>query len=190
MADDAPHLPIATLLDYWLHDTDAAATDAVDEHLMHCDACGRRLDELAALGDAVRSALHNGAVTAVTSGAFVQRLVAQGLKTRVYRLPPNGSVDCTVAPDDDVLVSRLEAPLEGVRRLDMVAELSIEPGVRHRWNDVPFDAASGEVCHVSKLAQIKQLPAHTLTFTLLAVEPGGTRELGRYRFCHRPWAGC
>ena len=29
-----------TLVDYWLGDTDAAATEAIDEHLMHCDACG------------------------------------------------------------------------------------------------------------------------------------------------------
>lgn len=54
------------------------------------------------------------------------------MRIREYRLPPNGSVNCTVAPDDELLVTRLEAPLEGVERLDAVARLSIEPGVQHR----------------------------------------------------------
>ena len=87
---------------------------------MQCDACGQALDELIALGDGVRSAFRAGAVSAVTTSAFVQRLAGQGVRLREYRLPPNGSVNCTVAPDDDLLVSHLEAPLDGVQRLDAV----------------------------------------------------------------------
>ena len=132
MSAAAGHLSVDALLDYWLHDSDAAATDAVDEHLMHCDACGQALDELIALGDGVRAAFRAGAVAAVASDAFVQRLAGQGLRVREYRLPHNGSVNCTVAPEDDLLVSHLEAPLQGVQRLDAVCELSLEPGVQHR----------------------------------------------------------
>ncbi|HEY6513832.1 MAG TPA: hypothetical protein VI032_17780 [Burkholderiaceae bacterium] len=181
------HPPLEALLDYWLHDSDAAASDAVDEHLMHCDACGTALDELIALGDGVREAFRAGAVAAMASGAFVQRLAAQGLQVREYRLPHNGSVNCTVAPDDDVLVSRIEAPLQGVQQLDAVMQLSTEPGVQHRLRDIPFDAQRGEVHYLPKVEQVRQLPAHTMQLTLLAVEPGGTRELGRYTFNHQPW---
>jgi hypothetical protein len=186
---DANHPSIAALLDYWLHDGDAATTDRVDEHLMRCDACGQVLDELAALGDGVRAAFRAGAVAAVTSGAFVQRLASQGLKVRAYRVPHNGSVDCTVAPEDELLASHLVAPLRGVERLDALAEQSTEPGVQHRLQDVPFDPQAGEVLYVPKLAEVRQMPAHTLKITLLSVEPGGTRELGRYTFHHRPWPG-
>jgi hypothetical protein len=37
----ANHLSVEALLDYWLHDSDAAATELADAHLMACDACGR-----------------------------------------------------------------------------------------------------------------------------------------------------
>jgi len=183
------HLPLEVLLDYWFRDGDAVTTDAVDEHLMQCDTCGAALDELIALGEGVREAFRAGAVVTIASGAFAQRLAEQGLQLREYRLPHNGSVNCTVAPDDDVLVSHIEAPLQGVQRLDAVMQLSTEPGVQHQLHDIPFDELRGEVLYLPKLAQVRQLPAHTMELTLLAVEPGGTRVVGRYTFHHQPWPG-
>lgn len=185
----ARHPTTAQLLDYWLHDSDADATDRVEAHLMQCDACGQALDELVALGRSVGAALRAGTVATATSAAYVRHLVGLGLKVREYRLAPNDSVNCTVAPADELLVSHLVAPLQGVRRLDAVAELSIEPGVQHRLEDIPFDARDGEVHWLPKLAEVRRLPAHTLTLTLQAVDPGGPRDLGRYTFCHQPWPG-
>lgn len=189
MTTSPNHPSVATLLDYWLHDSDDATTEAVDEHLMQCDACGQRLDGLIALGDGVRAAFRAGAVATVTSGELVQRLAAQGLRVREYRPPRNGSVDCSAAPDDDLLVSRLEAPLQGVQRLDMLTQSSVDPKAQHRLQDIPFDPQAGEVLYVQKLTEVRQMPAHTMTVTLLAVEAAGTREVGRYAFRHRPWPG-
>lgn len=183
------HPSTEALLDYWLHDGDAAATDAVDAHLMACDACGRRLDELVALGDGVKAALRTGAITAVASDGFVRRLAGEGLRVREYHLQPGGSANCSVAPDDDLLVSRLDAALEGVERVDVLTRLSLEPVVEHRLEDVPFDPRQGGVLIVQKLAAVRALPAHTADVTLLAVAPEGTRELARYTFVHRPWPG-
>jgi hypothetical protein len=181
------HPPLEALLDWWLHDSDAAATEAVDEHLMRCDICGDTLDALIALGAGVRAAVRAGAVAAVTSGAFVQHLAAQGLKLREYHVAVNGSVNCSVAPEDDLLVTRLEAPLAGVQRLDLLSQLSTEPGVPHELQDIPFDPASGAVFYLHRMTQMRQMPTHTAQVTLLAVEAGGRRELGRYTFHHRPW---
>lgn len=181
------HLPVDTLLDYWLGDTDAAATDVVDEHLMQCDACGQALDELIALGHGVHEALRCGALAFATSAAFAERLAGRGLRVREYRLPHNGSVNCTVAPDDDVLVTRVAAPLHGVQRLDIRTRRSIEPDAVHEQADVPFDPATGEVVFVSALGPLRRQPAHTLVVTLLAVDAAGARELGRYDFHHTPW---
>jgi len=36
---------------------------------------------------------------------------------------------------------------------------------------------------------VRRLPAHTMELTLLSVEASGSREVGRYMFHHRPWAG-
>ena len=86
-------------------------------------------------------------------------------------------------------MSHLEAPLEGVQRLDAVTESSLEPGVEHRLEDVPFDPQAGEVLYLPKIAAVKQHPAYTFRVRLLAVESGGAREIGRYAFLHRPWPG-
>jgi len=183
----ASHVPGETLLAYWLRETDPATTERVDEHLMQCDACGEVLDALVALGEGVRGAFRHGFVMAAASGAFLRQLCAQGLRIREYQLPRNGSVNCTVAPDDDLLVTRLEAPTGGVARLDAVVQLSLEPGMQHRLEDLPFEEAAREVLFFSPIAHVRQLPAHTMELTLLAVDEGGTRELGRYTFHHSPW---
>ena len=183
----AGHVPVETLLAWWLHETDAAQTEAVDEHLMHCDACGHAVDALAALGEGVRAAFRAGLVGVVTTGDFVANLVKRGVRMREYRLVANGGVDCTVAPDDELLVSRLQAPLAGVERLDIVSEFSLAPGVRHRLDDIPFNATAGEVLYLPKIAEVMAAPAHTLTLTLVATTAGDARPLATYTFRHRPW---
>ena len=183
------HVPVDTLLAWWLHETDAAQTQAVDAHLLHCDACGDAADALAALGEGVRAAFAAGLVGGVTTADFVARLAGRGVRVREYRLPVNGGVDCTVAPDDELLVSRLQAPLAGVERLGIVAESSFAPCVRHWLDDIPFDAAAGEVLYLPKIAEVMAAPAHTLTLTLVATTAGDARPLATYTFRHRPWAG-
>jgi hypothetical protein len=88
-----------------------------------------------------------------------------------------------------VLVSRLQAPLGGVQRLDALQEVSFAPGVQHRIEDIPFDPAAGEVLYLARIARVRELPAHTMKITLLATDDSGTREVGRYEFRHRPWEG-
>lgn len=184
------HLALEALLEYWLGDADTAATDAADEHLMRCDRCGEALDELVALGQGVRAALRAGAVVVATSPAFVTRLAAGGLRVREYRLAPAGSVNCTLAPEDEVLVSRLAAPLAGVQRLDVRIQLSDAPHAPIEQHDVPFDPGSGEVVLVADVPALRRRPAHTLRITLLApAGKGSARELGRYTFNHVPWPG-
>lgn len=178
------HIAFDVLLQDWLGETDPATREGIDAHLMACDTCGGLLDEIAALGDGIRRAVHAGAVDVVTGAGLVRRLADAGLHLREYRVGPSGSVHCSVAPDDQVLVSRLQAPLQGVRQLDMAVELSIEPGVVHRIEDIPFDPASGEVVFLSSLDKVRRLPSHTITLTLLAREGGSSREVGRYLFHH------
>jgi hypothetical protein len=182
----ADHIPLDVLLQDWLGESDAATGEAVDTHLMACDACGALLDDLLAFGAGVRGAVLAGAVALVTGPAFLGRVAQRGLRVREYRVDRNGSVNCTVAPQDQVLVSRLQAPLGGVQRLDVAIELSIEPGVLHRLEDIPFDPAAGEVLYVPSIAQVRTLPAHSARVTLLARDGEGSREIGHYVFNHTP----
>jgi len=190
MTTTTNHLPFETLLDYWLHDTDAATTEAIDEHLMHCETCGVALDELVALGHGVRDVFRSGRVAMIVSGSFLARLQQRGMHIREYRLAHNGSVNCSVAPDDDLVVARIDVPLAGVQQLDALATRSFAPGVAHRIHDIPFDAQAGQVFYVPKLVEIREQPRHDMTLTLLSRdESGGEREVGRYVFHHRPWTG-
>jgi hypothetical protein len=156
---------------------------------MQCDACGEVLDELVALGSGVREAFRTGRVAAVVPEAFLTRLKQQGVRIREYRLAHNGSVNCSVAPDDELLVSRLDAPLAGVKRLDAVTRESLAPDVTHHLRDIPFDAQAGQVLFVQKLAEVREQPRHDMTLTLVAQEDSGERELGRYVFHHYPFGG-
>jgi len=188
-ATPSNHPTIEALLDYWLDDSDAAAIEAIDVHLMQCEPCGQALDDLVALGDGVRAAFRSGAVSAMASDAFLKRVVGRGVQVREYRLARNGSVNCTVAPEDELLVAHLETPLQGVERLDAMVTLSFEADVQHRLHDVPFDPQAGEVLWLPKFGLIRNAPAHTAEVTLLSVDAGGTHELGRYTFHHQPWPG-
>jgi hypothetical protein len=189
MSAGDPHLTPDALLEYWLGESSPGDTDAAEEHLMRCEPCGEALDELIALGGAVREAVRSGDVWAVTGSALAQRMVDAGRRVREYRLPHNGSVKCTVAPEDEALVGRMAVPLQGVQRIDILKEFSHAPGVWHRMEDIPFDPDAGEVVWLARLARIREVPEHTMRVKLLAVDPGGTRELGTYTFRHRPWPG-
>lgn len=188
MTDADRHLSWHELVDHWLGDTDPATADAADEHLMHCDACGERFDEVVALARGVREAFASGQVASVLSGGFVDRLKAGGMRVREYRVPPGGSVDCSVAPQDELLVGRVQAPLAGVRRVDALLRLSLLPEQEERIADLPFDAQAGEVVLAPRLETVRRLPDHELQVRLLAVADGGEREIGRYVFRHRAGA--
>ena len=181
----ASPIPLETLLEYWLGELDEVREAALDEHLLGCGHCCATLQGLVDLAGEVRAAVRAGAVHAVLADAFVKRLAAQGLRLREYRVPHNGSVYCTVAPDDDLLITRLDAPLAGVERLD-VELLGVEGAGRERLRDVPFDAAAGEVVLAARMERMRALPASTVRMRLLAMAPSGERLVGEYTFHHTP----
>lgn len=184
MTRAATHPGWQALVDYWLGDTDAAATAAIDEHLLHCDDCGAVFDEIVALGRGVRDAFAGGLVPCVLTADLVERLKASGRRVREYAVPAGGSVQCAVAPDDDMLVSRMRAPLAGVRRLDALFSFSFAPGQEQRLQDLPFDASAGELLLAHKLDQVRRLPSHEVSLRLLSVDDAGEREIARYTFHH------
>jgi anti-sigma factor RsiW len=173
----------ATLLEYWLGELHEAREEALERHYLGCEACSARLAEVEALGSGVRRAFAAGRVGAFLTSAFVERLRSSGLTIREYRVPRNGSVNCTVAPGDQVLLGRLEAPLDGVARVDAIV---LHQGER-RIEDVAFDAAAGEVIVAPSVVFMRTLPAHREVVRLMAVDAGGERLLGEYTFNHSPF---
>lgn len=179
-------IALATLLEYWLGELDEAREGPLEEHLLGCGDCSANLQSLVDIAGGVRAVVRAGAMHAVLTGAFVERLAAQGLRLREYRVPPNGSVHCTVAPDDDLLITRLTAPLAGIERLD-VESSGGEGADPERMRDVPFDAAAGEVVLAMRMERMRALPESTVRIRLVAVAPSGEQLVGEYTFNHTPW---
>lgn len=171
-----------TLIAYWLGELDEASEARIDEHVLGCNACGRGLAQVVALGDGIRAAFRRGSVRAFVSRAFVERAIERGTRVREYRVPRNGSVNCSVAPDDDLLVAHLEAPLAGVKRVDALSYLDDAPP--EVFPDIPFDAASDEVVLAPKIAYVRTLPSHSQRVRLVAVDESGERVIGDYTFNH------
>jgi hypothetical protein len=170
------------LVAYWLGELDEASEARVDEHVLGCAACSERLAAIVALADGIRSAVSDGAVRMFVTDAFVRSAVEHGRRVREYRVPRNGSVNCSVAPEDELLVSRLEVPLAGVNRIDVVSYL--DDAQTDVFHDIPFDAQSGEVVMAPKLAQLRAMPSHRRRFRLLAIDENGERVIGDYTFNH------
>jgi len=176
--------PIAfpTLIEYWLGELDEAAEARIDEHLFGCDGCGGQLDEIVALAGGIRAAFGEGLVGTFLTSAFVGHLAEHGVRVREYRVPHNGSVNCSVAPEDEVAVAYLHAPLAGVSRLDVIINIAETPPVVIR--DIPFDAASGEVVFAPKMALLRAMPSHRNRIELVAVDAAGERVIGDYTLNH------
>jgi anti-sigma factor RsiW len=171
--------PFATLVDYWFGELPPDEEAAFEDHLFGCGECTSKLEELAALGSAVRAAWREGAVRAVIPRALLEAMQKERLRLREYRVAPGGSVDCTIAQADDFVVSRLAAPLAGVQRVDLVVS-------GQRFEDVPFDAEAGEVLVIPAPAELKRRGAFTQRMRLVSVEERGERLLGEYTFLHTP----
>jgi hypothetical protein len=174
-----------TLVAYWLGEVPEKREAMLEEHLLSCAYCTERLEGLAALASGVRAAVKDGKVSMVVSEPFVEAMKHAGLCLREYRLEPGGSVNCTIRADDDAVISRIRAPLAGVKRLDVVRMRGGgEPEVR--LADVPFDAETGEVLMIPSAAWLKTMPAFTMRMRLIAVGEAGEKQIGDYTFNHSP----
>ncbi|HEX6794090.1 MAG TPA: hypothetical protein VF304_09585 [Casimicrobiaceae bacterium] len=171
-----------TLVEYWLGELDEPTETRIDEHVLGCAICSHGLSEIVALADGIRSSFRHGAMRVFVTDAFVRTAAARGMRVREYRVPRNGSVNCSISAEDEMLVSRLEAPLAGVHRVDAISYR--DDGATEVFHDVPFDAASGEVVVAPKLAAIRAMPSHRQRVRLVAVDEAGERVIGDYTFNH------
>jgi len=174
-----------TLLAYWLGELPAGRAEQIEEHYIGCARCSRRLGQLAALARGIRQLARTSGVTMVVNAAFVRRLTENGLRVREYCVPQNGSVNCTVAPEDDFVVGRLEAALSGVQRVDLLT-LDSQGRTALRQEDIPFAADSRAVVFAPGIEVIRAMPASTLRLRLLAVDDQGEHVLGDYVLNHTP----
>jgi hypothetical protein len=174
-----------SLLAYWLGELEPEAEAHAEEHYLGCAFCSQRLEQLTELARDVRELIKISGVNMVITDHFVSRLKARGLKVREYRIPVNGSVNCSVTSDDNFVLGRLEAPLDEVQRLDL-AYIDSEGKTEMRLEDIPFIPESGAVIFSIRIDALRALPACAIRVRLLDVADNGERSLGEYTFNHTP----
>jgi len=174
-----------TLLAYWLGELDADGEARTEEHYLGCAQCSHRLEQVVALANGVRTLARGSGVSMIIDDQFVRKLREEGRNVREYRVPPNGSVNCTVTPEDEFVVGRLEVPLAGVQRVDVLTRYDFVEG-EQRQEDIPFVAESGAVVICPSIDLLRASPASIWTIRLLAVDDEGERTLGEYTFNHTP----
>jgi hypothetical protein len=171
-------------MDYWLGVLTAPDEDVVEQHLIACDTCGAALREGIALAEGLRALARSGNLDVIVSDALVQRASDAGARIREYAPPHGGSVQCTVAADDDMLLARLAADVARAGQIDLSwCDLG---GTEHRrMVDIPVDQATGVVVCQQSMAWAKASPTASMVARLLAVDPSGTEHLlGEYTFHH------
>jgi len=178
-------IPYDALVEYWFGELSADAEQRIEEHILGCPHCAEQLGGLAELRSGIRSVFRRGTIRAVISAQLLEKMKEQGLRVREYRVPPGGSVHCTIGSADDAVVGRLQASLAGVTRVDLV-RLNEQGDVRFRLRDIPFDHVASEVLFCPSAAALKKMPAHTDRVRLLAVDKEGERPIGDYTFIHTP----
>ena len=172
------------LLEYWLGELAEAHELRLDEHLFACSACRERLRTIVDLGAAIRREFSSGTLNIVLPEPFIQRVKEAGLRVREYSLEPGGSVDCTVTPDDDLVVAYLHAPLRDVRRLDVLIDDTTIGKLRA--NDVAFDPKADSLVAVTSTAYLRTLRHSQQRVRLVAVAGAGERVIADYTFNHYP----
>ncbi len=171
-------LDAATIADHWFGDLPAEELNAVEEHLLGCEACSARLEELVRLRDGVHALVRTGALPVVVGRSFVAIAHRDGLRVREYAAAPGERVLCTVTPDDDLVIAHLRADLRGSPTVDLVAEM--EDGRVVRAPDIPVDHDTNEVVIAQSMPFLRGLPTTTVRLRLEA----GARVLGEYTFAH------
>ena len=179
--------PAQSLTSYWLGELDDGAQSEFEEHMFGCAACIERLQALVRLAEGVRFAARSGNVRAILTAPFVERLKELGVRVREYRLQAGVSVNCTAAPEDDMIVAHLHAPLHNVQRLDLVMH-DLAEAAPMRLSDIAFDPTSDEVVMLSSAVQLRQRSFATFRAQLVAVEHDRETVIGEYTFNHSPYA--
>jgi anti-sigma factor RsiW len=184
---DAP-LEVESLAAYQRGELPPAEEDRMEEHLLACDACARRLEALDRLRKGVVALVRCGRVRGTVTAAFVARAERDGVRVREYRVDEGAEVPCTAAPEDDLVVVRLAGGFFGPDVLDVTIEATdLATGARRsdRVADVVIDRGTGDIVFLFPGDLVRAVPRTALRYD---VHRGGHQDvLASFRLDHTPW---
>jgi len=177
-------IEVGLLSDYWLGVLTPSEEAHVEEHFLDCADCSAELERVVGMAEGIRKLAGEASLTMIVSPELLRRAAENGMRIREYAVAPGGTVQCTVTPEDDFLIGRLEADLVDAPQLDL--SLCDERGVElMRLADIPFDAGAGEVIWQQSITYAKAAPDGSIVARLFSVkEPATEQLLGEYTFVH------
>jgi anti-sigma factor RsiW len=177
-------VPFEVLVDYWTGDLDPGAGARVEAHVFACATCARRLEDVAALGRSIATAVRAGHFQAVVSDGLINTLSRDGLRLRTYTLEPGAVVPCGVWSDDDLVVTRLRGDFGGLESVSVVMRGPTGFEVS-RSGDLPVRPGQQELVRATSAARLRELPAVRLTILITGRSVDGqTRTVGEYTLEH------
>ncbi len=174
------------LIAWWLGELD---DEALEDHQFECPACTERVASIAAIAEALPDVVRRpGGRSMVLTAEAVERLERDGVRVRHYHFDARREVLCTVAPDDDLLVSWIElgATVAADERLDAVM-VGPDGTVLGRFEDLPFDRARGRVVVADAGDAHRHHPDAVFRLQVTAVGATASRPLGEFVYRHSAW---
>lgn len=169
----------ATLVDYWAGDLDDGETAAVDEHLFGCADCTAASARVAAVTQALRSAIPTVVVRSV-----IERMRARGTRIRENGFSPGDRREVEFSPEAELLIHRLGGvDLTAAERVDLRITSESTGAVVSAFESVPFDAAEGAV-FVACQRHYADLP-HDTVMSLSIHAAGAPPRTATYTILHR-----
>jgi hypothetical protein len=169
-------LPHDTLLGYWSGHLETSASEMVEEHLFSCPACTARSAGIAAIVNALRTA-----IPPVLSSERLGQLVRAGARVRTTDVPPGATVTVEFSSGVDLLVHRLQADLSAARQVDCQI-LKADGTALLLLEHVPFDSDQGAVLIACQRHYAPMGP--DILFRVTAHEAAGARQVGEYTVVH------
>lgn len=173
------HVSPDRIADYLGGYLDAPEEEALEEHLFNCRPCAIAVEPLFGLAAAIRLA-----VPYVLTAARLEELEGEGRIARVNSMSPGQVAEVRFPEAGKLLVHRLGgSDLRGAQRVDVeIADL--EGTHVARFDDVPFDAARGEVLLACQRHFASLFP-HDTVVRLEVVVGDRSEEASRYTVLHR-----
>jgi hypothetical protein len=175
--------PIADerLADYWANDLPDVEVSEIEAHLFSCAGCSGRLEAAASVAGGVVALARQGRISGIISRALLNRLQRDGVRIRQYTLHPGETVPCAAFPDDDVIVTAMNADLTGRRTVSLTVT---GPGGMPlgTLEDVPVSRSSGGVLWANPGALVRSMPSQQLRLTLRSGD--GTEVIAEYVLDH------
>lgn len=182
--DTQEHIDTAVLMDYWLAALPSVEEEAVELHLLTCDACGALLRHAIALAEGLHVLVRSGTLQVIVDDGLLERADASGLRIRQYAPPRGESVQCTVTEDDNLLIARLALDMSTTSRVDL-SWCDLKGVERQRMTDIPIRADAGTVICQQSIEWAKASPTTSMVARLIAVDDEGRESvLGEYTFHH------